>query len=86
MAAVPNPSGLGYVVPRLRRSGFLPVALEYSRGNSRLLVSNAAPEVRQIPLMANVTTYMDSLVVTQTLKPRPPELKASAWIQTAPSN
>jgi len=58
VVAVPNPSGLGYVVPRLRRSGFLPVVLEYSRGNSGLVICNAALEVRKTVAQCGSAGYM----------------------------
>ena len=59
VVAVPNPSGLGYVVPRLRRSGFLMVVLECSRGNSRLVFCNTAPEARKIVAQCGSAGHME---------------------------
>ena len=58
VVTVPNPSGLGYVVSRLRRSGFVPVVLEFSGCNSRLLICNAAPEARKTVAQCGSAGYM----------------------------
>ena len=41
IAIVPSPSGLGYDLSRLRRSGFIAVDWESSRGNSRPAIGNS---------------------------------------------
>src|SRR6267142_1290508 len=53
----PSPSGLGYVLSRLRRSSFLALVLEPSRAISQLTIGNAAPEARKTAAQCGSTGY-----------------------------